>query len=107
MRANKKNKWQLESFDSLRMLKKGDNGSIWQGNKGLYVIQHLEEQPGLRTPFAKVILNNKFLTGLFRTKKKLFYSGDIKEGKNKKFLLFIFEGNGSLEIKKEADIKTS
>jgi len=104
MVSNKtKNRWQLESFDSLRMVKKADNGSVWQGAKGLYIIQRLEAEPGSRVPFAKVILNSKFLTGIFKTKKKKFYSGDIKEGGKKKFLLFIFEGDGLLEIKSQVN----
>jgi len=96
-----KNKWQLEKYDSLQMLKRGEAATVWRGDRGLYVIQHLKSSAG-RGPLANVILNNEFLTGLFRTKKKSFFSGDIKEDGKKKFLLFIFEKNGSLEIKAEA-----
>lgn len=102
MAVSKNNKWQLEKYDSLRMLKKGEGASVWRGERGLYIIQHLKGSAGRRSPLANVILNNEFLTGLFRTKKKAFFSGDIKEDGEKKFLLFIFEENGSLEIKAEA-----
>lgn len=80
-------KWQLADFDTLQREKKSESGSIWKGDRGLYIIRHLEKQ-GEHLPVAKVILNNEFLTGLFKTKNTAIFSGDTKQEGRKRFLLF-------------------
>lgn len=81
-------KWQLKDFDILNIEKKSESGSIWKGERGLYIIRHLEKQ-GEHLPVAKVILNNEYLTGLFRTKNSAIFSGDLRQdGGKRKFLLF-------------------
>jgi len=105
MVKRKKEQFQLEIFDRLKRIRKDDKGSIWRGDKGLYIIRHLERMPqtGKHSPLAKVILNSEFLTGLFRTKNSAIFSGDIKEDGKRKFLLFKFENNEQIEIKSSVD----
>jgi len=50
-----------------------------------------------------VILNSEFLTGLFKTKNRVIFSGDIREDSKRKFLLFKFKENGEVEIKASKD----
>lgn len=101
----KKEQFQLEMFDRLQRVRKDEKGSIYRGERGLYIIRHLEPQPqaGLHSPLAKVILNSEFLTGLFRTKNRAIFSGDIKEDGKRKFLLFKFNDTGEIEIKSSKD----
>lgn len=100
-----KDKFDLEIFDRLRRLRKDEKGSIWRGERGLYIIQHLEPRPqaGSNSPLAKVILNSEFLTGLFRTKNSAIYSGDMREAGKRRFLLFKFAGSEEIEIKASRD----
>lgn len=89
MKAGKKNDLQL--FDIIRRIRKDDEGSIWQGEKGIYIIRHIEQPKPAgrrRVPLAKVILNHKFLTGLFASRKVEIYTGDVKDGSRKRFMLF-------------------
>lgn len=103
--AAKKEQFQLELFDRLKRIRKDEKGSIWKGDRGLYIIRHLEysKQPKRHSPLAKVILNSEFLTGLFRTRNSAIYSGDMKEEGKKRFLLFKFEKDGNIEVKISAD----
>jgi len=100
-----KEQFQLEIFDRLQRVRKDEKGSIYRGERGLYIIQHLEplSQAGRRSPLAKVILNSEFLTGLFKTKNRVIFSGDIREDSKRKFLLFKFKENGEVEIKASKD----
>jgi len=101
----KKEQFQLEIFDRLQRVRRDEKGSIYRGERGLYIIRHLEPLPqaGRHSPLAKVILNSEFLTGLFRTKNRAIFSGDIREDSKRKFLLFKFEDNGEIEIKASRD----
>lgn len=101
----KKEKFELEIFDRLQRVRKDEKGSIWRGERGLYIIRHLEPLPpaGRHSPLAKVILNSEFLTGLFRTKNSAIYSGDIREDGKRRFLLFKFAGSEEIEIKASTD----
>lgn len=72
---------------------KDNGGSVWRGGKGQYVIRHTEKRTGQHAPVAHVILNNKYLTGLFRTKNKGIYSADIKTDGGKVYLLFVVHGH--------------
>lgn len=91
-------KWRLADFDTLQREKKSEGGSVWKGERGLYIIRHMEKQ-GEHLPVAKVILNNEFLTGLFKTKNTAIFSGDTKQEGGKKFLLFRVLAADKMEIK--------
>lgn len=99
MAGKKGKKWQLGKFDILQQLKRNEEGSIWKGDRGIYVIRHLDGKKGKKSPIANVILNNEFLTGLFKTRNSAFYAGDMKEGGAKKFLLFKVVDSGTMEVK--------
>ncbi len=72
-----------------------DGGSVWRGERGQYVIRHIEKRTKEHAPVAHVILNNKYLTGLFRTKNKGIFSADIKTGAGKVYLLFVVHDHES------------
>lgn len=74
-------------FDTIKMIDKlkDNTGTVWQGEKGVYVIRHT----GRKAPVAHVMLNSKYLTGLFKTRHKGIFSGDIKTGAGKVYLLFL------------------
>jgi len=73
-------------------------GTVWRGEKGTYIFKHT----GNRTrhkPVAHVLLNSKYLTGLFATDKKGIFSGDIKTSTGKVYLLFVVhDHDGNIEI---------
>ena len=91
-------KWQLSDFDTLQREKKSEGGSVWKGERGLYIIRHMEKQ-GEHLPVAKVILNNEFLTGLFKTKNAAIFSGDTKQEGRKRFLLFKVLAAEKIEVR--------
>jgi len=101
VKAAKKNDLQL--FDVIRRIRKDDDGSIWQGEKGIYIIRHLEQPKPAgkrkKVPLAKVILNHQFLTGLFASKKLEIYTGDVKEGSRRRFMLFKMIDAQQMEIR--------
>lgn len=90
-------KWQLADFDTLQREKKSEGGSVWKGKRGLYIIRHLDKH-GEHLPIAKVILNNEFLTGLFRTKNNAIFSGDMELEGKKRFLLFKMVASEKMEV---------
>ena len=93
-------KQQQPIFDTIHMvdkLKTGD-GTVWQGDRGTYVIKHTDTGTPKR-PVAHVMLNSKYFTGLFRTKHRGIFSGDIKTPAGKIYLLFVkHEHDGNIEI---------
>ena len=79
----------FRQFDIMNIVRKDSQGSIWKGAKGVYVIRHLQQPKGKRkAPVAKVILNNEFLTGLFRTKNRRLFVGDIRTPEGRQLLRF-------------------
>jgi len=79
----------FEQFDILNIVRKDSEGSIWKGEKGVYVIRHLQQPRNKKkAPVAKVILNNEFLTGLFRTRNRKLFVGDIRTPEGRKLLRF-------------------
>jgi len=88
--ARRDNKNELDLFDVISRVKKDEGGSIWQGQKGLYIIRHIEGNPSGRrkVPLAKVILNHQFLTGLFASKRSEVFTGDMKDGARRRFMVF-------------------
>lgn len=93
-------KKQRPLFDTIHMidkLKTGD-GTVWQGDRGTYVIKHTDSDTP-RRPVAHVMLNSKYLTGLFRTKQCGIFSGDIKTPAGKAYLLFVkHDHDGNIDI---------
>jgi len=89
MAAKQLEEMQFEQFDILNIVRKDGEGSIWKGAKGVYVIRHLQAAAGgKKAPVAKVILNNEFLTGLFRTRNRKLFVGDIRTPEGRKLLRF-------------------
>ena len=79
----------FQPFDTMNVVRKDSQGSIWKGAKGVYVIRHLSQPKNKRkAPVAKVILNNEFLTGLFRTRNRKLFVGDIRTPEGRKLLRF-------------------
>jgi len=79
----------FEEFDIMNIVRRDNEGSIWKGAKGVYVIRHLQQPRNRkRAPVAKVILNNEFLTGLFRTRNRKLFVGDIRTPEGRKLLRF-------------------
>jgi hypothetical protein len=87
----------LIPFDTLKLLKRDDQGSGWEGQKGYYYFKPVDKV-GARQPIRQVYLNRKYLTGLFDTKKKGVYFGDMKLPDGKKYLQFQVQGEGSIRI---------
>jgi hypothetical protein len=83
----------IEKIDSLP----GGKGSIWQGDRGRYIIRHTEHKERQK-PVAHVILNHRYFTGLFRTKLPSIYSADIKTAGGKQYLLFVMDKADSMNI---------
>ena len=90
----------LDLFDVISRIKKDTDGSIWKGKKGIYIIRHIEHNPAVRhkVPLAKVILNHEFLTGLFSSQRSEIFTGDVKEGNRKRFMLFRVIDAAKMEI---------
>jgi hypothetical protein len=78
----------FEQFDTMNIIRKDEKGSIWKGEKGVYVIRHLQKTNKKKAPIAKVILKNEFLTGLFRTRNSKLFLGDIRTPEGRKLLRF-------------------
>ena len=86
-------------YDSLTMISQDEKGdSVWRGKNGSrYVFCKLGG--GGKKPVAKVIRDGVFLTGLFRTKNRGVYSGDIllSDG-SKKYLQAKVVERGRMDI---------
>jgi len=82
--VRKKKQRKTELFDSLVLVSRDAKGdTVWKGRDGSkYVFCKLDGGEG--RPVVKVIRDGKFLTGLFKTKYRGIYSGDIllRSGKN-------------------------
>lgn len=89
--ARKKRRCRTELFDSLVLVSKDAKGdTVWKGQGGSrYVFCKLDG--GESRPVAKVIRDGTFLTGIFKTKQRGIYSGDILLGSGK---------NGSGKVKR-------
>jgi hypothetical protein len=96
IRAKRKSK-KLVPFDDLKLLTKTDEGSGWQGEKGYYYFKPVDKI-GARHPIRQVYLNRKYLTGLFDTKKKGVYFGDMMLPDGKKYLQFQVQGSDAMKI---------
>jgi hypothetical protein len=92
-----KTKSQKELFDVLELKRVVQDGRFYNGRKGLYFIQFINGNDSNRV--GKVILNRKFLTGLFRTKyssKVRRFIGDLRNAK--RFLIFDFVSSNRVRV---------
>jgi len=88
-------------FDIIKKIDKlkDGTGTVWQGERGVYIIRHVEKREKPHAPVAHVMLNSRYLSGLFRTKRKDVFSADIKTGAGKMYLLFlVHDQEGNIEI---------
>jgi len=99
-RVRRDTKNELDLFDVINRVKKDEAGSIWQGQKGLYIIRHIEGDSSGRKkiPIAKVILNHQFLTGLFASRRSEIFTGDMKDGPRRRFMLFKVVDASRMEV---------
>lgn len=104
MSHKKKHQKEKQLFDSLNLVSMDEKGdSVWIGQGGCrYVFCKLKSSEG--RPVAKVIRDGKFLTGLFKTKERGIYSGDILLGsakgteKTKRYLYVEFINKEQINI---------
>ena len=86
-------------FDRLEKVKDMDKGqgSIWKGNRGIYIVRNRPDRKKGK-PVAQVMLNSRYLTGLFPTRDRKIYSADIRQESGKVYLLFHVMGDKKIEI---------
>ena len=95
----------FQYFDTMKAIRKDSEGSIWKGEKGVYVIRHLQQPKNRKKlPIAKVILNNEFLTGMFRTRNRKLFLGDIRTHEGRKLLRFKTENSEKIVVENSVDI---
>jgi site-specific DNA-adenine methylase len=90
-------KRKLVRYDSLTKQEQRQDCSIWKGERGVYVFENTGEIE-VKRPICRIYLNRTYFTGLFRSKKRGEYLGDIKEPEGKKYLLFRVKGESEMEI---------
>ena len=95
--TKKRVKRKLILFDSITRKSKNEKVSVWSGELGIYLFSSAKKI-GAHSPVSQVFLNRKYLTGVFRTKDSLIFSGDIKEIDRKRYLLFKVTGQDKIEI---------
>jgi hypothetical protein len=96
MKSRKKVFDRIDKIDSLA----DGAGTVWRGKNGIYIIRPVKLATGAdpnKKPVAHVILNSKYFTGLFRTKKHGVFSADILTDSGKTFLIFNVD-NAGIEI---------
>jgi len=96
-RSQGRHKRKLVKFDTLKKSEQRDTCSVWKGERGVYIFENTGEVE-VRRPIRRVYLNRTYFTGLFRSKNKGEYLGDIKEPEGKKYLVFRVMGEEQLEI---------
>lgn len=74
-------------YDELSKLEEREDCTLWRGEKGTYVFEAVKEC-GENKPVRRVYLNRKYLSGLFSTKVKSEFSGDIKQADSRVYLVF-------------------
>jgi len=98
MSAGKKKNAVFDTIKKIDKLQDG-TGTVWKGERGVYIIRHVENREKPHTPVAHVMLNSRYFSGLFRTKRKDIFSADIKTGAGKMYLLFlVHDKEGNIEI---------
>jgi len=94
-------KSKLLLFDKLIKESKENDKTFWKGEKGKYLFVSTGVFEKNR-PITKIFLNRTYLTGLFRTKNKDIFSGDIKEIDKKTYLMFKVVSSDNIEIYKKS-----
>lgn len=90
---------ELDLFDVIERRSKDEEGSVWQGAAGRYVFSHLQPNTaGRREPIANVILNNRFLTGLFQSSRSNVFTGDMKDAGRRRFMVFKVVSADKMEV---------
>jgi hypothetical protein len=95
---NKKKKNKLVLFDKLQRKTRENGLSTWTGEKNKKYIFKRNEQATGNLPLTFVFIGQKYFTGIFKTKEKDVYSGDIKEIDGKRYLLFKVTGESKDKI---------
>jgi len=99
---DKRKKTKFALYDVLTLKAKYEQGwSKWTGGGGaLYVFRHLPESDKPHSPVAQCYKDRRYFSGVFRTKKPLEFSGDIKDSATKRrtFIIFNFEGKDRMKI---------
>jgi len=90
-------------YDVLTLKARYEEGwSKWQSKSGaLYVFKHLPVAEKAHSPIAQCYKDRRYFSGVFKTKNPLEFSGDIKDGKKRTFLLFNFEDKDKVKILKQ------
>jgi hypothetical protein len=84
-------------YDRLQKTEDRSDHTLWTGERGVYVFKQVEAVEA-RRPVRQVFLNRTYLTGLFKTKVKDEYSGDLKEVDSRVYLVFKVVGPDAIEI---------
>ena len=84
-------------IDTLKLVERKDNCSIWSGSESTYVFDKVEGEKD-RSPVKKVYKDRKYYTGIFRTKDKTEFSGDTVELDKKVYLIFKVTGEGAIQL---------
>jgi hypothetical protein len=95
---DKKKKNKLVLFDKLQRKTKENGLSTWAGEKNKKYIFKINDQVKQNSPVTLVFIGQKYFTGIFKTKEKDTYSGDIKEIDGKRYLLFKVTGESKNKI---------
>ena len=93
----KRQKRKRVPFDTLEKVEEKESCTLWSGERGTYVFERVPEY-GERKPVRKVYLNRKYLSGLFATKNRSEYSGDIKEADSRLYLVFKVVNSERIEV---------
>jgi len=87
MEKKKKVKKRRVLYDRLSKVAEKESSTVWSGEKGTYIFEAVKEY-GSNKPVRRVYLNRKYMTGLFGTKDKTEYSGDLKQVDSRVYLVF-------------------
>ena len=87
VKVKRKQKKRRVFFDKLKKTEEREECTLWSGERGTYVFERVPEY-GERKPVRRVYLNRKYLSGLFTTKEKSEYSGDMKGADSRIYLIF-------------------
>ena len=84
-------------FDRIQLEEDRVTCTVWRGERGVYVFDHIEPTSD-RSPVARVYLNRRYFSGVFKTKKRRIWSGDFKVNDERIFVDFVFDKTGDITI---------
>jgi hypothetical protein len=96
-KKKKKAKRRKVLFDSLSKVEEREECTLWSGERGTYVFEAVKDY-GQKKPLRRVYLNRKYLTGLFGTKDKTEFSGDLKQAESRVYLVFKLVNSERIEV---------